>query len=197
LTGGTLTAVLNELTESGFVEKIYPFENLEKNVLYRLIDEFSLFYFRFMQNYKGSGKEQWFNLSESQTYKSWCGYAYENISFKHIPQIKKALQIGGIQSTEYSWYKAGNDNEDGGQIDLLIDRADRCINVCEIKFSTQPFVIDKKYATDLRKKMMIFRQSKNTRKQSLLTFITTYGLADNEYKQELVDCEITMEALFE
>ncbi len=107
--------------------------------------------------------------------------------------IKKALQIAGIYSVEYSWCKAANNKENGTQIDLLIDRADQCITICEMKFSTQPFTLEKKYAVDLRKKLLIFRQQVNTRKSLLLTFITTYGLADNEHRQQLVDCEITMD----
>jgi hypothetical protein len=197
LTGGGITTVLSELSESGFVEKVYPFENLEKNALYRLTDEFSLFYLKFMQQKKTSGKEQWTSQQQMQPYISWCGYAFENTCFKHVFQIKKALQVAGVQSAEYSWYKAGSSKEDGAQIDLLIDRADQCINICEMKFSTKPFTIDKKYATALQRKMQVFRQQSNTRKLLLLTFITTYGLTENDHSQQLADNEITMDALFE
>jgi AAA+ ATPase superfamily predicted ATPase len=197
LTGGGITTVLSELTESGFIEKVYPFENLEKNALYRLTDEFSLFYLKFMQHKKAGGKEQWMSLQRMQTYTSWCGYAFENTCFKHIFQIKKALEVAGVQSSEYSWYKAGSAKEEGAQIDLLIDRADQCINICEMKFSTKPYVIDKKYAAELQKKVQTFHRQTNTRKMLVLTLVTTYGVKDNDHKQELVDNEITMDAFFE
>jgi AAA+ ATPase superfamily predicted ATPase len=193
LTGGGITAVLTELVESGFIEKVYPFENQEKNALYRLTDEFSLFYFRFMQHSNAKRKTGWLT---GRAYTAWCGYAFENICFKHAHQIKTALQIAGIQSAQYSWYLPGDKDAEGAQIDLLIDRADKCVNVCEIKFSAEPFSIDKKYAAALNNKLMTFRKHTGIRKTLLLTFITTYGLTDNDYKQQLADVEITMEALF-
>ena len=193
LTGGGLTTVLKELTESGFIEKTLPFEKKERDSLYRLTDEFSLFYFKFMQHQKGNEKGQWLARQATPAYLSWCGYAFENICLKHIVQIKRALQIGGVQSATSSWYMGG---DGGAQIDLLIDRADQCINLCEIKFSIKPFSIDKKYATELENKRMAFLSKTGTRKRLLLTFITTYGLADNTWKQQLADNEITMGALF-
>lgn len=198
VTGGGVTTVLNELTESGFIQKIYPFEKKEKESLYRLADEFSLFYFRFMQRRGGHGyeKDTWLGLLSTQAYVSWCGYAFENICMKHVVEIKKALEIGGVQSIESSWYKPGKGKESGAQIDLLIDRADRCINICEIKFSEKPFALDKKYAAELQNKIMVFRQATDTKKTLFLTFITTYGLVDNPYKDQLSDAEIRIEAFF-
>jgi hypothetical protein len=110
--------------------------------------------------------------------------------------VKKALQIGGVQSTASSWRHPGTSSEAGAQIDLLLDRADQCINICEIKFSTQPFVIDKKYSRELEQKLAAFRQNSGSRKTLFLTFITTYGLSDTIYKEQLADADITMDALF-
>lgn len=198
LTGGGVTTVLNELTESGFIEKIYPFGKKEKDSLFRLVDEFSLFYLKFMQKGEGHGyqKAHWPGIQKTQAYIGWCGYAFENICVKHVSQIKKALQIGGVYTAVSSWHQPGNDDNSGAQIDLLLERADQCINICEIKFSTKPFVIDKKYSADLQKKMMVFRQATDTNKTLFLTFITTYGVVDNGYKYQRVDAEVTMESLF-
>jgi hypothetical protein len=198
LTGGGLTMVLNELAESGFIQKVYPYGKKEKDSLFRLTDEFSLFYFRFMQKREGHSYERdtWLGMHASQTYAGWCGYAFENICIKHADQIKKALQIGGINSTQSSWYWPGDKKENGAQIDLLIDRADRCINICEMKFSTRPFVIDKKYVKDLENKVMTFRRVTKTQKTLFLTFITTYGVIDNDYKYQRVDADVTMGSLF-
>lgn len=195
-TGGWITTVLNELIESGFVDKVYPYGKKEKESLYRLSDEFSLFYFKFMQHQKNSEKGQWLAQQSTPSYVSWCGYAFENICLKHETQIKLALQIGGLQSSTSSWLKSGDGTAKGAQIDLLIDRADHCINVCEMKFSTETFTITKKYAEELRNKIMAFRQDTKTRKQLLLTFITTYGLEDNVYREQLAEQSLTMEALF-
>ena len=115
--------------------EVEDFEKLEKNALYRLADAFSLFYFRFMHSHAGAGKTSWPGNEGGKAYTTWCGYAFENICFTHAWQIKKALQVAGVQSSQYSWYKPGTQTEEGAQIDLLIDRADNCINVCEIKFS--------------------------------------------------------------
>jgi hypothetical protein len=116
-TGGTLSNVLDELTESGSIEKMYPFSN----------------YFRFMHNVKDYEEGQWLAQSTTPAYLSWCGYAFENVCLRHIPKIKKALGINGVLSSQSSWYKSGAKNSKGAQIDLLIDRNDRCINVCEMK----------------------------------------------------------------
>jgi AAA+ ATPase superfamily predicted ATPase len=199
LTGGTTTTVLTELEESGFIQKTYPFGKKEKDSLYRLIDEYSLFYLRFMekeaqQSYKKVG---WSDMQKTSSYTAWCGYAFENICIKHVDQVKKALQIGGVSTNITSWTKTGKGKDRGAQIDLVIDRADKCINVCEIKFSTSPFLIDKKYADSLQNKMLLFRQSTETKKSLFLTFITTYGVVNNDYKTQRVDAEVSANSLFE
>lgn len=196
LTGGGITTALNELIESGFVEKIYPFGNQEKNSVYRLTDEYSLFYLRFMQGLKLNEKNKWQHISISPSYVSWCGYAFENVCFKHIMQIKMGLQIAGINSSYYSWRKVGNKTEAGAQIDLLIDRADNCVNICEMKFSTGPFTIDKKYFNKLQNKKQVFDSQLKTRKALILTMVTTYGVRDNDYKTQLIDSSLTMDGLF-
>lgn len=196
LTGGNITNVLNELVESGFIQLTLPYGKKEKDSLYRLSDPFSLFYYKFMHAQKLYDKGQWIGRQSTPGYLSWCGYAFENICFGHLDQVKKALQIGGVQSTASSWRQPGTSSEAGAQIDLLLDRADQCINICEIKFSTQPFVIDKKYARELEQKLAAFRQNTRSRKTLFLTFITTYGLSDTIYKEQLADADITMDRLF-
>jgi AAA+ ATPase superfamily predicted ATPase len=196
LTGGNITNVLNELVESGFIQRTLPYGKKEKDSLYRLSDPFSLFYYKFMHTQKGNEIGQWISRQATPGYLSWCGYAFETICFSHLDQIKKALQIGGVQSTASSWRQPGTSSEAGAQIDLLLDRADQCINICEIKFSTQPFAIDKKYARELEQKLAAFRQNSGSRKTLFLTFITTYGLSDTIYKEQLADADITMDALF-
>jgi hypothetical protein len=194
LTGGTITKVLSELEESGFIEKTYPFGKKEKDSLYRLIDEYSLFYLKFME--KDGRNDTWSGIRKTQAYSAWCGYAFENICLKHINQIKTALQIGGVQTSISSWVQTGKEGNPGAQIDMVIDRADNCINICEMKFSIDQFVTEKKYAETLQNKLSVFRQASSTKKTLLLTFITTYGVADNAHKAYLVDSEVKMDALF-
>jgi predicted AAA+ superfamily ATPase len=194
-TGGGISMVLEELEESGFIEKLYPLERKLKDALYRLTDEFSLFYMRFMKGAKiQSG--QWLSQAETPANKTWCGYAFENICIKHIQQIKIALGIAAVQATTMSW-QARSVEDTGAQIDMLIERRDQTINICEMKFSTTEFTIDKKYAGELENKFTVFRRETQTKKTLLLTLITTYGLKDNVYKQQLVDNEISMDVLFE
>lgn len=113
-------------------ERLYPFGKKKKDLLYRLTDEYSLFYLQFMENKKQEGAGTWQHLSQTQSYKTWSGYAFENICLKHIPEIKKALGISGVYSLLSSFYKKGTATEPGAQIDLLIDRNDQFINLFEI-----------------------------------------------------------------
>ncbi len=194
--GGTLSKTLDELAESGFIEKTYPLDKVGKESLYRLTDGFSLFYFRFMHGQKTSAKGQWLTKQATPQYQSWCGYAFENICIKHIGQIKRALQIGAVHTGEFSWLHKGGKSEKGVQLDLVIDRADNVVNICEMKYSNKVFTIDKRYAGELQAKKEVFRMQAKTKKSILLTMITTYGVADNGYKEQLVDSEVGMGELF-
>ena len=194
-TGGGISGILDELTESGFIEKLNPLDNKKRDSIYRLTDEFSLFYMRFMKPGKIQ-KGGWLAQADTPSYRTWCGYAFENICIKHSLQIKAALGIAGIQASILSWQVNGEENAGGAQIDMLIDRRDQTINLCEMKFSMTEFTIDKKYAGELENKTAAFRRDTETRKTLLLTLITTYGVRNNIYKQKLVDNEIKMEALF-
>ncbi|MCB0555977.1 MAG: AAA family ATPase [Phaeodactylibacter sp.] len=194
--GGGTTKVLEELLHSGFISMNYPFGKKKKHSLYRLTDEYSLFYIRFIENNRSEGKGVWQELSQTQTYTSWAGYAFESICLKHLPQIKKALGISGVYSTASSFYKKGNEEEEGLQIDLLIDRKDHVINICEMKFYSAEVTITKAMATELRQKISNFKESAKTRKQIFLTLITTFGLKQNKHTLGLVDIALTMEDLF-
>jgi hypothetical protein len=116
----------------------------------------------------------------------------------HVAQIKKALGISGILTEQSAWqHRAGERDEKGAQIDLLIDRPDGVINLCEMKWSTAPFIIDKHYATTLRERAETFRRVTGTRKSLFLTFVTAHGLAPGDYVTELVANEVSAVALFE
>ena len=194
---GNTTKVLEELQQSGFITSYYPFGKKKKGMLYRLTDEYSLFYLQFIENSAHEGLGTWKHLSQTQAYKTWRGYAFESLCLKHLTQIKKALSIGGVYSQSSSFYKKGTKEEKGTQIDLVLDRNDQVINLFEIKFSNKPFVITKSYAEQLRQKIWTFQAMTKTRKQLTLIFITTFGLTQNQYSLELVMDDLTLDDLFE
>lgn len=195
--GGGFTQTLSELVNSGFVSSYYPFGKKRKTMLYRLTDEYSLFYLQFIEPNRRNVKGAWKALSQSAVFKSWSGYAFEGVCLKHIEQIKNALQIGAIYSENSGFVFKGDDFLSGIQIDLLIDRNDQVINICEMKFYQTAFSINKSYAEQLRKKASIFSEVTNTKKQIFLTIITTFGLLENKHSQGLIDNQLTMDILFE
>lgn len=194
--GGGVTRCLDELISSGFVSTYFPFGKKKKEMLYRLTDEYSLFYLQFMEHKAYKGENIWLELSQTQAYKSWSGYAFESLCLKHIPQIKKALSISGVYAETSSFYQKGNAQEDGIQIDLLIDRKDNVINVFELKFYSGLMTINKSYAEDLRAKITTFKEITQTRKQVFLNILTTFGLKQNEHSLGLIDKALTMDVLF-
>lgn len=194
--GGGVTKILKELIYSGFVSSYYPFGKKKKEMLYRLTDEYSLFYLYFIENKRLQEKGMWKRLSQTVTYKAWSGYAFESLCLKHTLEIKKALEIGAVYSETSSFTFAGNENLKGTQIDLIIDRNDGVINLCELKFYNDKFVIDKAYAENLKQKLTTFRAITKTKKQVFLTFISTFGVRENQYKLDLVDNSLTLGSLF-
>ncbi|MCB0579136.1 MAG: AAA family ATPase [Phaeodactylibacter sp.] len=195
--GGTTTRVLDSLEESGFIMHYLPVGKNAKLALYKLTDPYSAFYLKFIAGTRTAGEGTWVKKSATPSWRSWSGFAFERLCFSHIAQIKKALGISGVYTEESAWAGQEEATGAGAQIDLLIDRADNVINVCEIKFSQNPFAIDKKYAAELRNKLFAFRQNTKTRKTLFLTMITTFGLAENQYSTSMVEQSLDMDALFE
>lgn len=194
--GGSLSNVLGELEESGFIEQVAPYGAKLTKTLYKLVDNFVIFHLKFMRDKVRSGTSNWGKITRSPAWSSWSGLAFERLCFAHLPQIKKALKLEAIECSVSPWQQK---NENAGvQIDLLIDRADRVVNLCEIKFSVAGFTIDKEYAKKLRNQIGLFSAlDANRRKNIFLTMITTFGVTPNEYQMELVKSEVVLEDLFE
>lgn len=192
--GGTLTNVLTDLEESGFICSYSSFDNKQKNTLYRLTDYYTFFYFRFIKSRKYQGQDAWINLIDHPVQRTWQGFAFEQICLDHVWQIKNALGIRGVQSNNVSW--KGATSQKSAQIDLLIDRRDQVINLCECKFSLDTFSIDKDYAEKLRSKIAVFKSVTKSKKSVFLTMITTYGIEKNQYANLLVRNQVTMDDLF-
>lgn len=197
LSEGTLSRALEELLDCDFIALIEPYANKKKDAIYKLTDLYSLFYLKFIKPNKVSGKGTWALLSAGNAFKAWSGYAFENICLMHLPQIKAVLGISGVYTQANSWVDKSDDTNAGAQIDLIIDRADNVVNLCEAKFTKDRFVLSKKYATDLKVKKTIFRQETKTTKALFTTLITTYPALQNQYYLDEIENEITMEALFE
>ncbi|WP_436490114.1 AAA family ATPase [Chitinophaga sp. ARDCPP14] len=193
--GGGVTRILKELEESDFIRKYISYGKKERNSLYQLTDFYSLFYLKFIRKASILGENSWINGLDSPEQRSWSGYAYEQVCLAHTKEIKKALGISGVQTTTSSWISTSTDT--GAQIDLVIDRRDQVINICEMKFSINNFTIDKKYAEELRNKIGIFKEETKTRKAIFLTMITTFGLNKNNYSNSLVQNSLKMDVLFE
>lgn len=196
ITGGTLTKVLDNLERCDFISKYSKYKSTTRNVLYRLSDPYLLFYFKFIHNKVTKDDHFWEHNLMSGLVNAWQGFSFELVCLLHLSQLKKALGINGIATNSCSWRSTGNDNRQGAQIDLLIERADRVINICEMKFSQMPYNITKEYEQQLRTKMAVFCQESHSTKPLSLTMVTTFGIAPGKHSG-IVNNEVIMDQLFE
>jgi hypothetical protein len=201
-TSGKISVVLDELEESGFIHTYQKYAQITKEKRIRLSDEYSYFYLKFIaplrsQLIYGGHEHHWQKMQSSSQWSSWSGYTFEMLCLKHIRQIKQSLGISGITTTQSQWvYRAQNKEDQGVEIDLIIDRADNCINICEIKFCDSEYTITKEYAKILERKRQIFKDKTQTKKTLFITLITPYGIKQNTHALGIVDNELTMDALF-
>ncbi|GAB5411701.1 MAG: ATP-binding protein [Chlamydiales bacterium] len=194
--GGTLTKRLAALEAAGFIISFIPYGREKKGIYYRIIDEYTLFYLKWVKpvsnriKLASSQSNYWQSKSQSAHWKSWVGFAFEAFCYKHIEQIVKALKIQSgftIGTWRYTSKK-----EKGVQIDLLLDCDDNVIYVFEIKYSQKPYRITKQYATELCDKIDIFKEQLNVKKDIYLAMLTSTGLFPNSYVDDLVNCEVTL-----
>lgn len=195
--GGRLTKRLLDLCEAGFIESYVPWGRTHGEY-YKLIDEFCYFYLRWVEPHRSKKftMDYWMNQLRKPEYQVWAGYAFEAICMKHVDKIIHALDIktsGNISAWQYiPRSKTGK----GAQIDLVIDRVDKAITLCEIKYSDHLFEIDKKYAGILENKMKVFQEKTNTTKQLFLAMVCANGLKQNSYANECVDGVVSSKDLF-
>lgn len=199
--GGALTVVLENLVRCDFLRRYAAFGKSERNALYQLTDLFSLFHLSFVADNNGQDAQFWSNMRENPSRVAWRGYAFEQVCLHHIPQIKEAIGIKAVLSNVCSWSCPTFTDKDGNpwqgtQIDLLIDRRDQVINICEMKYANDVYIIDKDYEERLRRRLSTFQHLTRTRKALHLTFITTYGLSRNTHSGN-VQTEVTMGDLFD
>lgn len=195
--GGTLTKILAELLESGFIADYVPFGKTSKHIVYKLSDEFSLFHLKFIEGSVSKKSEAWPAIMAGQSWRTWSALMFENVCLKHTFQIKKSLGIAALYSEELVWRQAAEKGKEGAQIDLLIDRSDHCINLVEVKFSKTEITLTQKQADEIARKRRIFLQATQTKKTVFITLLTTYGATLNEHYLNTVQNQVAMEALFE
>ncbi len=201
--GGNGGAKLQELEDAGFILSFKPIYHRRKGIYYRLIDEYVLFYLKWIEPIEETLSRQALDLGDWQAIRTtpewynWLGYAFESVCYKHLILIKRKLALPPM-SLANSWRTSASQTlgDRGAQIDLLFDRRDDVINICEIKYTEKPFVITQDYFETLNRKMAVFKEKTGTQKQLFLSFISANGLKDNAYSHSISGV-VTLEDLFQ
>jgi uncharacterized protein len=185
--GGTASKVLDELEQSGFIARRVPIGRSVRDALYQLVDHFSLFHLAWIAGHRsGRSDGTWLRVRAGPRHSAWSGLAFESVCLGHIEAIKHVLGIGAVETQEAPWWHRPVDADDeGAQVDLVIDRADRSTNLCEMKYVQGELVVDKAQARELERKREVFRRISRTRKALFLTVVTTVGVRANEHAQRL------------
>ena len=196
--GKMLTTVLANLESCGFIRKYASYGCADRKALYQLVDFFTLFYFRFLRESSFRNLQYWSALQRTPRFYAWAGVSFEILAMEHIAQIKKKLGISGVATSVYSWRSrsAEKEYERAAQIDMVIERADNTINLCEMKFSEGEYVISKDYDKVLRNKIVRFQEETKSRKSIQLTFVTSDGLKKGMYAG-IAQNEVVLDDLFE
>lgn len=193
--GGCLSRQLDDLEECGFVRKYNLPGRTTRGGIYQLIDHYTLFYFQFIRGNKSRDGDYWTDRVSQSEKSAWRGLAFERLCLDHVPQIKKCLGISGVSTSEYAWRERGEKEKRGAQIDLLIDRKDDIVNVCEMKYARDLYGIDREESDKLRHRLELFRESTGTDKSLQLTLITPEGLKNTKYRWD-VQSVVTLDDLF-
>ena len=203
---GKFSTMLEELETCGFIRSYEPYltanasrfgryaeERKSPDIIYQLMDAFTLFHFQVMKKANAHDASYWSNNQNSHLYSTWSGLSFEMLCLNHVDQIKLSLGISGISTNVFSWF--GKGKQRSAQIDMLIDRADKTINICEMKFWNRPYTMTAKDEDDIEQKVSTFLEATNTDKNVIVTMITTKGVERNEHS-ECIQREITLDELF-
>lgn len=203
---GKLTLMLKELESCGFIRRYEPFsarasrfrnrmaeEYQSPDTLYQLVDHFTLFHFYVMKKVSANDPNYWLNSQNTHAYSVWSGLSFEMLCLNHVEQIKMALGISGITSNVFSWFGKGEERK--AQIDMLIDRADKTINICEMKFYNHPYTMTAKDEMDIERKVSSFIEATKTDKNVIVTMISSKGIEQNEHSG-CIQKELVLDALF-
>lgn len=202
-TGGTLTNKLAELTAAGFIEKYCHYGKTKRDQYYRVIDEYSFFYLSWIEPYKtqdivGQRDNYWQLATKTAAWHSWAGYAFESVCYKHIQNILQAMQLGNTHCRVGQWRYLPNKStaQEGAQIDLIIERDDGMVSLCEIKYSDKLLLVDKKLAKNLLNKVEVYQTQFPMASDVNLAMVTTVGVKKNAWSSEMIDQQVTLDDLF-
>jgi AAA+ ATPase superfamily predicted ATPase len=201
--GSTGIKKLQELEETGFIMSFMPHHHKRQGIYYRVIDEYTLFYFHWIEpirktlQKKSLDYSNWQTVQQTAEWYNWLGYAFEAVCYKHISAIRKALSIHpGAIANSWRYVPRKGTKMRGAQIDLLFDRKDDAITLCEIKYSEEPFVLTKDYVEILKRKMEVFKEQTRTQKQLFLALISANGIKNHYYAEEMITGVVTLDDLF-
>ncbi len=199
--GGGIVSALRDLEQADFIQRFVPFGREKKGIFYKIIDEYSLFYFQWIEPHRkyierGEERGYWRNIQQSPGWHAWSGCAFEAVCNKHVPLIREALHLTMAHASQWRYMPKKGVKEKGAQIDLLFDREDSSITLCEIKYTKEPFVIDKSYAQTIMHKIDVFRKHTKTKKNLFFAIISAHGIKQTMYSEELISGVVTIEDLF-
>lgn len=194
LGGAALSKILSDLEQCDFIFSYARYGNAKNNAIYRIKDFYTLFYYKYVNGIDTKDSLRWTHLSSTPQVSSWQGFSFELLCLLHLDEIKKALGIDRILNDASAW--RSKQPEQNTQIDLVIERADHNINLCEMKFSSGMYAIDKGYEQKLRERMSIFLAETMTRCSTRITLVTTYGVLQNKHSG-IVNDEVVLDDLFE
>jgi len=199
---GAFSTMLEELESCGFIRSYLPFTGnskkvavtrLSKETLFQLVDFYTLFYYHFIEQNNFHDAHFWTNSYNSPVHTTWAGLSFEKLCMGHIEQIKQALGISGVQTNICSWI--GEYDGEKAQIDLLIDRKDETINLCEMKFSDKTYPVSKSDYENIQNKVCVLRNATNTKKSIIVTAITPFGIKENQHS-DIIQKQIVLDDLF-
>lgn len=177
---------LRELEQCGFIRKYTCLGKSVKDALYQLMDNYTLFYFQFIRQNKNGDRSFWTSMYNSTLHNTWAGSAFKRVCLQHIEQIKNALGFGAVVCTAHSW------SAEGVQIDLVIDRNDNIINVCEMKYSKGKYALGSEEIEKMQHRVNKLQEVTGTTKTIHQTLITSYGLtaeSDTHTIQSVLDMD--------
>ena len=192
---GQLSSILEDLIECGFIRKYCHTGKRLRDAIYQLVDCYTLFYYHFVKTAYGVDEEYWVRLMRTPVYTTWCGLSFERVCLLHTRQIKAALGISGIMANIFSWHTKVTEYHPGVQIDLLIDRADNVIDVCEMKYSPDGYTMTAASLKNLKTKLNVLRQYTPARKYISAVMVTSNGVVKNQYSSEILDF-VTADQMF-
>ena len=191
---GHFSTILQDLINCDFIRRYQGYGNKSKMSIYQLVDPFSLFYYKFIKNNGKTDKAFWQYQIGTRQHDTWAGLAFEQLCLNHHKQLEQALGIAVISTKVYSW-TSPQTAEEKAQIDLIIKRADKVINVCEMKFYDGDYVMKKKDYDDIERRVRVFRSTNGIRQAIHPVLVTTYGLANNQYSSAFQNV-VTLKDLF-